>query len=180
MTDGIIGSRRPNFQGTGVEHLQTNAAVNPGNSGGPLFNRAGQVIGVNTSNWSTPRRQPVDGIAFAVAINELKSRLVALKGSGSPQPVTTPTPVPTPVTPVPTPSAAPTPPPLPAGWNRYENGLYGFSIDTPPGWSVNEDTVDGNFAYLSPPDNKAGVAVKAYDLPRPTLSKHWRSGDGTG
>ena len=165
VTRGIISARRPNPRGTGVEHFQTDAAINPGNSGGPLFNRAGQVIGVNT--WgveSTVGGRPVEGISFAVSINEVKSRLETLKGSGSPQSGATPTTVPTPATPVPTPSAAPTPPPLPAGWNRYRNGVYGFSVDTPPGWSVNEDTEDSNFAYLSPPDNKAGVAVKAYDL----------------
>ncbi len=166
VSKGIISARRPNPRGTGVEHFQTDAAINPGNSGGPLFNRAGQVIGVNT--WgveTTSGGRPVEGISFAVTVNEVKSRLDALKGSGSPQPGTTPTPVPTPVTPVPTPSADPTPPPLPAGWNRYNNGVYGFSVDTPPGWLVNEDTEDNNYAYLSPLDNKAGVAVKAYDLP---------------
>ena len=46
VTMGIISSKR-NYDG--VEHLQTDTAINPGNSGGPLFNRAGQVIGVNTS-----------------------------------------------------------------------------------------------------------------------------------
>ena len=166
VTQGIISARRPNLEGTGVEHFQTDAAINPGNSGGPLFNRAGQVIGVNTSKQEyTPDGRPVDNIAFAVSINELKSRLDTLKGSGSPQPATTPTPVPTPATPVPTPSAAPTPPPLPLGWNRYENGVYGFSIDTPPGWSVNEDTHEDNYVFFHAPDRKAGVSTQAYDLP---------------
>ena len=165
VTKGIISSRRPNFQGSGVEHFQTDAAINPGNSGGPLFNRVGEVIGVNTSRRETTSDgRPVIGISFAVSINELKSRLETLKGSGSPQP-TSPTPVSTPVTPVPTPSVAPTPPPLPAGWNRYNNGVYGFSVDTPPGWTVDEDTEQNYYAYIRPPDNKAGVSVLAYDLP---------------
>ena len=166
VTQGIISARRPNLEGTGVEHFQTDAAINPGNSGGPLFNRTGQVIGVNTSKQEyTSDGRPVDNIAFAVSINELKSRLETLKGSGGSQPVTTPTPVPTPATPVPTPAAAPTPPPLPLGWNRYENGVYGFSIDTPLGWAVNEDSEEDYYAYFSSPDGKAGVAVKAYDMP---------------
>ena len=166
VTRGIISARRPNLEGTGVEHFQTDAAINPGNSGGPLFNRAGQVIGVNTSKQQyTSDGRPVDNIAFAVSINELKSRLTTLKGSGSPQPVTTPTPVPTPVTPVPTPSVAPTPPSLRAGWERYNNGVYGFSIDIPPSWTLNEDTEDLDFANFSAPDNKAGFSVEAYDLP---------------
>ncbi len=166
VTRGIISARRPNLAESGVEHFQTDAAINPGNSGGPLFNRVGQVIGVNTSKREyTADGRPVDNIAFAVAINELKSRLDTLKGSGSPQPVTTPTTVPTPVTPVPTPSVAPTPPPLQAGWNRYNNGVYGFSVDTPPGWAVNEDTEKKDYAFFQPLDKKAGVTVRVYDLP---------------
>ena len=163
VTDGIISSKRVY---DGVEHLQTNADINPGNSGGPLFNRAGHVIGVNTSRVETTSDgRPVSGISFAVSIDELKSRLETLKGSGSPQPVPTPTPVPTPATPVPTPSAAPTPLPIPAGWNKYNNGVYGFSVATPPGWTVNENTEELDFAYFSAPDNKASVAIQAYDLP---------------
>ncbi len=158
VTRGIISSKRIY---DGVEHLQTDAAINSGNSGGPLFNRAGQVIGVNT--WGVDFTV-ADNIAFAVSINEVKSRLETLKSGGS-APSTTPTPVPTPVTPVPTPAAAPTPPPLRAGWDRYENGVYGFSIDTPPGWAVNEDTERDDYAYFRPPDEKAGVTVKSYDLP---------------
>ena len=159
VTRGIVSSKR-NYNG--VEHFQTDAAINSGNSGGPLFNRAGQVIGVNTSGIDS---SVADNIAFAVAINEVKSRLGTLKGSGSSQPVTTPTPVPTPATPVPTPLAAPTPPPLPTGWNRYNNGVYGFSVDTPPGWTLDEDSEKLNFADFGAPDNKAGFAAQAYDLP---------------
>ena len=156
VTTGIISSRRPNFQGSGVEHLQTDAAMNPGNSGGPLFNRAGQVIGVNTSRKETTSDgRPVIGISFAVSINELKSRLDALKGN--PQPGATPTRVPTPATPAPTPSTAPTPLPLPAGWNRYRNGVYGFSVDTPPGWTVNRRYTGGRLRLsFRAPDRKGG------------------------
>ena len=49
-TRGIISGKRTRF---GIEHLQTDAALNPGNSGGPLIGEAsGQVVGINASSFS--------------------------------------------------------------------------------------------------------------------------------
>ena len=68
VTTGIISAvERTNAVGEGqrVPYLQTDAAVNPGNSGGPLINERGQVIGINTAI----RQAPGAGLSFAIPIN---------------------------------------------------------------------------------------------------------------
>jgi serine protease Do len=65
VTLGIISAKQRNINsGPYDEYLQTDAAINKGNSGGPLFNMAGQVIGVNTAIIS-PSGGSI-GIGFAV------------------------------------------------------------------------------------------------------------------
>lgn len=65
VTSGIVSARSRNIQvGPYDDFLQTDAAINRGNSGGPLFNVKGEMIGVNTAIFS-PSGGSV-GIAFAV------------------------------------------------------------------------------------------------------------------
>ncbi len=68
-------------------YIQTDASINPGSSGGPLFNTKGQVIGVNTAIFTPGRSQYGGagfniGIGFAMPINVVKSVLSQLKDTG--------------------------------------------------------------------------------------------------
>ena len=59
--------------------LQTDAAINSGNSGGPLVNLRGQIIGINTA---TAAKGQAEGIGFAIPINSLKSAINSYKKTG--------------------------------------------------------------------------------------------------
>jgi serine protease Do len=67
VSAGIISARGRALSGTYDDYLQTDAAINRGNSGGPLFNMDGQVIGVNTAILS-PTGGSI-GIGFSMASN---------------------------------------------------------------------------------------------------------------
>src|SRR5213078_1495175 len=68
VTHGIISAKGRDLGNPRYEDfLQTDAAVNPGNSGGPLVNLAGQVVGVNSAIKS--RSGGFQGIAFSVSSN---------------------------------------------------------------------------------------------------------------
>jgi len=68
VTSGIVSAKaRALPQDSYVRFIQTDAAVNPGNSGGPLFNLRGEVIGVNSQIFS--RSGGFQGLAFAIPIN---------------------------------------------------------------------------------------------------------------
>lgn len=72
VTNGIISatSREVEIDGTTMALIQMNAAVNPGNSGGGLFNLYGELIGiVNAKSTTTSSGVSVEGIGFAIPIN---------------------------------------------------------------------------------------------------------------
>ena len=75
MTSGIISAvnRAVEVDGKTMTLLQTSAALNNGNSGGPLINAYGQVIGINTLKMSTTdsTEATVEGLGFALPISSV-------------------------------------------------------------------------------------------------------------
>ena len=86
MTDGIVSAinRDLNLDGRQMTLIQTNAALNSGNSGGPLINCYGQVIGINTMKMSSysSTSATVEGLGFAIPINSAKIILDELMEQG--------------------------------------------------------------------------------------------------
>jgi len=65
VTNGVISTTNRAFEG--LIYIQTNADINPGNSGGPLFNLAGEVIGVTNMGYIF-----FGGLGFAIPVNYVK------------------------------------------------------------------------------------------------------------
>lgn len=80
VSAGIVSARGRELQGTYDDFIQTDAAINKGNSGGPLFNMDGQVIGVNTAILS-PTGGSI-GIGFSMASNVVSKVVDQLKEFG--------------------------------------------------------------------------------------------------
>ncbi|MBP5379799.1 MAG: trypsin-like peptidase domain-containing protein, partial [Ruminococcus sp.] len=73
VTSGIVSglNRQININDKSMTLLQTDAAINSGNSGGPLINKYGQVIGINSSKMSASYSETsIEGIGFAIPSNE--------------------------------------------------------------------------------------------------------------
>ena len=84
LTKGVVsGSNRSIDSGNGksMNLIQTDAAINSGNSGGPLVNVNGKVIGINSmklSSQANGSNASVEGIGFAIPINDVKSQIGVL------------------------------------------------------------------------------------------------------
>ena len=78
LTKGIVSAVGRDVEtstGITMKLIQTDTAINPGNSGGPLINTKGEVIGINSMKLVTT---DVEGIGFAIPINEAKERITTL------------------------------------------------------------------------------------------------------
>ena len=81
LTDGIVSAldrvitTGSGSDATSLNMLQTNCAINSGNSGGPLFNSYGEVIGITTAKLSSSSSSEasIEGLGFAIPINDVKT-----------------------------------------------------------------------------------------------------------
>lgn len=80
VTAGIISAKARDIAGEYLPLIQTDVAVNPGNSGGPLINMRGEVVGINSQIFS--RSGGYMGISFAVPIDEAMRVVDQLKTTG--------------------------------------------------------------------------------------------------
>ena len=104
VTTGIVSSIR---RSAPAERFQTDAAINPGSSGGPLINSAGEVIGVNTVTFTE-----YAGISFAISIAEVTKRLEVLAAGRDVPALAT------------------------ADFEDYHNQACNYSFRVPSGWMV--------------------------------------------
>ncbi|MGV3532863.1 MAG: Do family serine endopeptidase [Chthoniobacteraceae bacterium] len=80
VTQGIVSAKGRAISDSGVELLQTDAAVNPGNSGGPLLNLRGEIIGINSAIYS--RTGAWAGISFAIPANTARQTMEVITQTG--------------------------------------------------------------------------------------------------
>jgi serine protease Do len=77
VTAGIVSATARSLSDAYTPFIQTDVAVNPGNSGGPLFNLRGEVVGINSQIYS--RTGGYQGVSFAIPIDvamDVKNQLV--------------------------------------------------------------------------------------------------------
>lgn len=86
VTVGVVSSTGMNLEPIDNRYylnmIQTDAAINGGNSGGPLANSLGEVIGMNTLIYTAGGNQGNIGLGFAIPINKIKHIITELKAKG--------------------------------------------------------------------------------------------------
>jgi serine protease Do len=78
VTAGVVSAKGRSVDESNVPFIQTDVAVNPGNSGGPLFNTRGEVVGINSQIYS--QTGGYQGLSFAIPVDlalRIKDQIVA-------------------------------------------------------------------------------------------------------
>ena len=85
MSQGIVScvNRAINVEGTPFNMIQVDASINPGNSGGPLMNLYGEVVGIVSAKYSSYANTTVEGLGFAIPINDVQSIIKDIMENGS-------------------------------------------------------------------------------------------------
>jgi serine protease Do len=85
VTSGIVSALHRDLRGTPYdEFIQTDAAINHGNSGGPLFNTKGEVIGINNQIFSDSASSGSIGLGFAIPSNDVRFLVEQIRDYGRP------------------------------------------------------------------------------------------------
>ena len=84
MSGGYVSScnRAINVDGTPFNMIQVDCSINPGNSGGPLMNLYGEVVGIVSAKYSTYSTTTVEGLGFAIPIDDVKSIITDIMENG--------------------------------------------------------------------------------------------------
>lgn len=86
MTVGYVSAkdRVIETEGARINMIQTDAAINSGNSGGPLLNMKGEVVGITTAKYSgtTSSGATIEGISFAVPMDDIWKKITDLRDYG--------------------------------------------------------------------------------------------------
>jgi S1-C subfamily serine protease len=107
VTQGIVSAKRVDSQ---VKYIQHQAPINPGSSGGPLVSEEGAVVGINTLILRQLGDTPLEGLNFAVAIDEALAVLEAMERGDTIRADTQP--------------------------RVVTNEVYGYAVTLPEGWVV--------------------------------------------
>ena len=85
MSEGIVScvNRAINVDGTPFNMIQVDCSINPGNSGGPLMNLYGEVVGIVSAKYSTYSSTTVEGLGFAIPIDDVKSIITDIMENGA-------------------------------------------------------------------------------------------------